>query len=260
MGPGRDRPTRTVSTFLNLCEDSWFRCPSQNPVTLQQPPGVGYGMNHQPAYNPMQAKAPAPRGPGLYPSGPFQPIPPVGSYQPSPELSSYPSALGQPLLSRPLVGGHPSYTPPLSASPGPRLPPAQATPPPPAVTSASYYPNPPQPMAPAWHYNAAATPMGPASSMSTPPRGPVANHVNPTVSLAAPSPPPHMSHSTAQPSGPGVPPTSIHGYTQPGRSKKTPLIALLQLVSFVLSKHTPSYISNSKNICSELLQQISTRR
>ncbi|MEQ2282983.1 Protein transport protein Sec24A [Ameca splendens] len=189
--------------------------PSQNPVTLQQPPGVGYGMNHQPAYNPMQAKAPAPPGPGLYPSGPFQPIPPVGSYQPSPELSSYPSALGQPLLSRPLVGGHPSYTPPLSASPGPRLPPAQATPPPPAVTSASYYPNPPQPMAPAWHYNAAATPMGPASSMSTPPRGPVANHVNPTVSLAAPSPPPHMSHSTAQPSGPGVPPTSIHGYTQP---------------------------------------------
>ncbi|MEQ2208855.1 hypothetical protein XENOCAPTIV_017593 [Xenoophorus captivus] len=152
----------------------------------------------------MQAKAPAPPGPGLYPSGPFQPIPPVGSYQPSPELSSYPSALGQPLLSRPLVGGHPSYTPPLSASPGPRLPPAQATPPPPAVTSASYYPNPPQPMAPAWHYNAAATPMGPASSMSTPPRGPVANHVNPTVSLAAPSPPPHMSHSTAQPSGPGL--------------------------------------------------------
>ncbi|KAM4726406.1 protein transport protein Sec24A isoform 3-T3 [Anableps anableps] len=202
--------------------------PSQNPVALQQPPGVIYGMNHQPAYNPMQAKALAPPDPALYPSGPFQPIPPVSSYQPSPQLSSYPSAPGQPLLSRPQIGGHPSHTPPQSASPspGPRLPPAQATPPPPAVTSASYYSNPPQPMAPAWQYNAAAAPMGPASSMNTPPRGPAANLVNPAASLAALSPPPsvayssapppHMSHSTAHCSGPGVPPTSIHGYTQPG--------------------------------------------
>uniref|UniRef100_A0A146V1D4 SEC24 family, member A n=1 Tax=Fundulus heteroclitus TaxID=8078 RepID=A0A146V1D4_FUNHE len=200
--------------------------PSQNPVSLQQPPGGGYGMNHQPSYNPMQAKAPGPPGPGPYPFGQYQP---VSSHQPGPQLSSYPAAPGQPLLSRPPMGGHPSYTPPQSASPspGPRLPPAQATPlpPPPAATSTSYYPNPPQPMASAWQYNAAS-----ASSMSTPPRGPVANHVNPAASLAAPSPPssaayssappppppPHMSHSPAQPSGPGLPPTSMHGYTQPG--------------------------------------------
>lgn len=198
--------------------------PSQNPVAQQQPLGVGYGMNHQPAFNPMQVKAPAPPGPGPYQ---YQPTPPISSYQSSPQLVSYPSAPGQPLLSRPQIGGHPSHTPPQSASPspGPRLPPAQATPPP-AATSTSYYPNPPQPMAPAWQYNAAPAPMGPASSMNTPPRGPAANHVNPAASLAvltppssaaySSAPPPHMSHSAAQPSGPGAPPTSTQGYTQPG--------------------------------------------
>lgn len=193
----------------------------------------------------MQVKAPAPPGPGPYQ---YQPTPPISSYQSSPQLVSYPSAPGQPLLSRPQIGGHPSHTPPQSASPspGPRLPPAQATPPPPAVTSTSYYPNPPQPMAPAWQYNAATAPMGPASSMSTPPRGPVANHVNPAASLAAltpPSsaayssaPPPHVSHSTAQPSGPGAPPTSTQRYTQPGRNTKAPL-TLTNLLLFYLSTH-----------------------
>ncbi|XP_017275434.1 protein transport protein Sec24A isoform X2 [Kryptolebias marmoratus] len=202
--------------------------PSQNPVALQQPPGVNYGMNHQSAYNPMQAKALAPPGPGLYPSGPNQPVPPVSSYQPGPPVAPYPSSPGQPLLSRPPLGGLPSHTPPQSASPspGPRIPSAQATPPPPAVSSSGYYPNPQQPMGPTWRYNTAAPPMGPATAMSTPPRGPVANHVNPAASLAAPfppssatyssAPPPEMSHSPTRISGPGVPPTSMHGYTQPG--------------------------------------------
>ncbi|XP_049897478.1 protein transport protein Sec24A isoform X3 [Epinephelus moara] len=205
--------------------------PSQNPVALQQLPGVSYGMTHQPTYNPMQAKAPPPPGPGLYPSGPYQPVPPGSSYQPGPPLTSYPAPPGQSLLTRPLMGGPPSHTPPQSASPspGPRLPPAQATPPPPAVSSSSYYPNPqqPHPMAPAWQYNAAPPPMGPPTSMSTPPRGPVANHVNPAASSTAPPPPPtsaayssaplaHVSHSVTQPPGPGIPPTSLHGYTQPG--------------------------------------------
>ncbi|KAL7390668.1 hypothetical protein ABVT39_025418 [Epinephelus coioides] len=205
--------------------------PSQNPVALQQLPGVSYGMTHQPTYNPMQAKAPPPPGPGLYPSGPYQPVPPGSSYQPGPPLTSYPAPPGQSLLTRPLMGGPPSHTPPQSASPspGPRLPPAQATPPPPAVSSSSYYPNPqqPHPMAPAWQYNAAPPPVGPPTSMSTPPRGPVANHVNPAASSTAPPPPPtsaayssaplaHVSHSVTQPPGPGIPPTSLHGYTQPG--------------------------------------------
>lgn len=205
--------------------------PSQNPVALQQLPGVSYGMTHQPTYNPMQAKAPPPPGPGLYPSGPYQPVPPGSSYQPGPPLTSYPAPPGQSLLTRPLMGGPPSHTPPQSASPspGPRLPPAQATPPPPAVSSSSYYPNPqqPHPMAPAWQYNAAPPPMGPPTSMSTPPRGPMANHVNPAASSTAPPPPPtsaayssaplaHVSHSVTQPPGPGIPPTSLHGYTQPG--------------------------------------------
>ncbi|XP_049448030.1 protein transport protein Sec24A isoform X2 [Epinephelus fuscoguttatus] len=205
--------------------------PSQNPVALQQLPGVSYGMTHQPTYNPMQAKAPPPPGPGLYPSGPYQPVPPGSSYQPGPPLTSYPAPPGQSLLTRPLMGGPPSHTPPQSASPspGPRLPPAQATPPPPAVSSSSYYQNPqqPHPMAPAWQYNAAPPPMGPPTSMSTPPRGPVANHVNPAASSTAPPPPPtsaayssaplaHVSHSVTQPPGPGIPPTSLHGYTQPG--------------------------------------------
>lgn len=205
--------------------------PSQNPVALQQLPGVSYGMTHQPTYNPMQAKAPPPPGPGLYPSGPYQSVPPGSSYQPGPPLTSYPAPPGQSLLTRPLMGGPPSHTPPQSASPspGPRLPPAQATPPPPAVSSSSYYPNPqqPHPMAPAWQYNAAPPPMGPPTSMSTPPRGPMANHVNPAASSTAPPPPPtsaayssaplaHVSHSVTQPPGPGIPPTSLHGYTQPG--------------------------------------------
>ncbi|XP_044078648.1 protein transport protein Sec24A isoform X2 [Siniperca chuatsi] len=204
--------------------------PSQNPVALQQLPGVSYGMTHQPTYNPMQAKAPPPPGPGLYPSGPYQPVPPVSSYQPGPPLTSYPAPPGQPLLTRPPLGGPPSHTPPQSASPspGPRLPLAQATPPPPAVSSCSYYPNPqqPQPMAPAWQYNTAPPPMGRPTSMSTPPRGPVANHVSPAASSAVPpppssaaytcAPPAHMSHSATQPPGPGMPPTSLHGYTQPG--------------------------------------------
>ncbi|XP_026183967.1 protein transport protein Sec24A [Mastacembelus armatus] len=205
--------------------------PSQNPAALQQLPGVNYGVTHQPAYNPMQAKAPAPPGPGLYPSGAYQPVPPVSSYQPGPTFTSYPSPVGQPLLTRPPVGGPPSHTPPQSASPspGPRLPPAQATPPPPAVSSSSYYPNPQQlqPMAPAWQYNTAPPPMGPSSSMSAPPRGPVANHVNPVATSTVLPPPPssgafssappgHMSHTTTQSSGPGTPPSSLHAYTQPG--------------------------------------------
>ncbi|XP_059207480.1 protein transport protein Sec24A isoform X3 [Centropristis striata] len=205
--------------------------PSQNPVALQQLPGVSYGMTHQPTYNPMQAKAPAPPGPGLYPSGPYQPVAPVSSYQPGPPLTSYPAPPGQSLLTRPPMGGPPSHTPPQSASPspGPRMPPAHATPPPPAVSSSSYYPNPQQqqqPMAPTWQYNTAPPPMGPHSPMSAPPRGPVANHVNPAVSSTAlppPSsaayssaPPAHVSHSVTQPPGPGMPPTSLQGYTQPG--------------------------------------------
>ncbi|KAI3373265.1 hypothetical protein L3Q82_006567 [Scortum barcoo] len=206
--------------------------PSQNPVALQQLPGVSYGMTHQPTYNPMQAKAPAPPGPGLYPSGPYQPAPPVSSYQPAPPLTSYPAPPGQSLLTRPPMGVPASHTPPQSASPspGPRLPPAQATPPPPAVSSSSYYPNPqqPQPMAPAWQYNTAPPPMGPPASMSAPLRGPVANHVNPAASSTALPPPPpslaaysstppvHVPHNATQPPGPGMPPTSLHGYTQPG--------------------------------------------
>ncbi|KAM4545197.1 protein transport protein Sec24A isoform 2-T2 [Odontesthes bonariensis] len=200
--------------------------PSQNPVALQQLPGVSYGMTHQPAYNPMQPKATTSPAPGLYPSGPYQPVPPVSSHQPGPQLSSYPSSPGQPLLSRPLMGGPPPHTPPQSSSPspGPRLPPAQATPPPPpGVSTTSYYPNPQQPMAPAWQYNTATPPMGPATSMSTHPRGPVANHMNQAASLAAPSPSSSAAyssaptpHSTTQLSGPGITPTSMHGYHQPG--------------------------------------------
>ncbi|XP_038563748.1 protein transport protein Sec24A isoform X2 [Micropterus salmoides] len=201
--------------------------PSQNPVALQQLPGVSYGMTHQPTYNPVQAKAPAPPGPGLYPSGQYQP---VSSYQPGPPLTSYPTHPGQPLLTRPQMVGPLSHTPPQSASPspspGPRLPPAQATPPPPAMSSSHYYPNPqqPQPMAPSWQYNTAPPLMGPHTSMNTPPRGPMANHVHPAASSAPPpssstyssAPPAHASHSATQPPGPGMPPTSLHGYTHQG--------------------------------------------
>ncbi|XP_029956718.1 protein transport protein Sec24A isoform X2 [Salarias fasciatus] len=198
--------------------------PSQNPVALQQLPGVSYGTSHQSAYNPMQAKAPSAPGPGQYPPGPYQPVPPVNSYQPGPPPTSYPSAVGRPLLSAPPVGGPPSRTPPQSASPspGPRLPPAQATPPPPAVSSGSY---PQQPGAPAWP---TSPPIGqPPPPMSMPPRGPIANHATPASSLAGPPPPPssaaygstappRVSHSATQPPGPGMPPTSLHGYTQAG--------------------------------------------
>ncbi|XP_033955022.1 protein transport protein Sec24A isoform X3 [Pseudochaenichthys georgianus] len=204
--------------------------PSQNPVAVQQLPGGSYGMTQQPTYNPMQAKAPAPLGPGLYPSGPYQPAPPVSSYQHAPPVSSYqPAPPGQPLMTRPLLGGPPSHTPPQSASPGLRLPPPQATPPPPAMSSSNYYPNPQQPqhMPPAWQYNNAPPPMGSPSSMGTPPRGAMANHVYPAASSTAPLLPPssaayssapaaHVSHSGAQPPGPGSPPTSLHGYIQPG--------------------------------------------
>ncbi|XP_069395795.1 protein transport protein Sec24A isoform X6 [Paralichthys olivaceus] len=189
--------------------------PSQNPVALQQLPGVSYGMTHQPIYNPMQSKAPVHPGPGLYPSGAYQPAPPVSSYQPGPPPTSYQAPPGQPLLTRSPMGIPPSQTPPQSASPGPRLSHAQATPPPSAASSSSYYPNPQQlqPMAPSWQYNTAPPPMGPPNSTSTPPRGPVANHVNPTSSSTVPPPP---LSSAAYSSGPGMPPTSLQGYNQPG--------------------------------------------
>ncbi|XP_053296829.1 protein transport protein Sec24A isoform X3 [Pleuronectes platessa] len=182
---------------------------------MQQLPGVNYGMTHQPIYNPMQSKAPAPPGPGLYPSGAYQPIPPVSSYQPGQPPTSYPAPLGQPLLTRPLMGVPPSQTPPQSASPSPRPSLARATPPPPAASSSSYYPNPQQlqPMAPSWQYNTGPPPMGPPTSTSTPPRGPVANHVNPSSS--SPVPPSPLS-SVAYSSGPGMPPTTLQGYNQPG--------------------------------------------
>ncbi|AWP00029.1 putative protein transport protein Sec24A-like [Scophthalmus maximus] len=190
--------------------------PSQNPVALQQLPGVSYGTTHQPTYNPMQAKAAAPPGPGLYPSGPYQQVPPVCSYQPGPPLPSYPAPTGQPLLTRPPMGGPSSHTPPQSASPspGPRPPLSQATPPPPAASSSSYYPNPQQlqPMAPTWQYNTAPPPMGPPTSTNMPPRGPMANHVNPSSSSTLPPPPSSAIYS----SGPGMPPTSLQGYNQPG--------------------------------------------
>lgn len=201
-------------------------------------------MTHQPTYNPVQAKAPAPPGPGLYPSGQYQP---VSSYQPGPPLTSYPTHPGQPLLTRPQMVGPLSHTPPQSASPspspGPRLPPAQATPPPPAMSSSHYYPNPqqPQPMAPSWQYNTAPPLMGPHTSMNTPPRGPMANHVHPAASSAPPpssstyssAPPAHASHSATQPPGPGMPPTSLHGYTHQGRNTKAPLKSKQYLPIFI---------------------------
>lgn len=234
-----------LNEYVNCCFFILFPGPSQNPVALQQLPGVNYGMTHQSPYNPMQAKVPAPPVPGLYPSGPYQPIPPVSSYHPGPPPTSYPSAPGQPLLSRPPIGGLSSHTPPQSASPspGPRLPPAQATPPPPpAASSSSYYPNPQQPMAPAWQYSTAPPPVGAAASIgNTPPHGPVANHMNPAESLSGPPPPSSAAYSTApavisqtQPPGPGMPPTSLHGYSQPGRNKK----AQLGQTAIVLSKST----------------------
>ncbi|XP_056297379.1 protein transport protein Sec24A isoform X3 [Pseudoliparis swirei] len=205
--------------------------PSQNPVAPQQLPGVGYGAPHQPTYNAMQAKAPpTPAHPGLYPSGPYQPVTPVCSYQPGPPHTSYPAPSGQSLLPRPPVGGPPPHTPPQSASPGPRLPAAQATPPPPAVSSSSYYANPQHPVAPAWQYNAAPPPMGPPATVNAPPRGPAPRHANPASNSTGPPPPSvyspapaapapaphHVPHGGPQPPGPRMPRTPQHGYTQPG--------------------------------------------
>ncbi|XP_055797896.1 protein transport protein Sec24A-like isoform X3 [Salvelinus fontinalis] len=189
--------------------------PLQNQVVLQ-PPGPSYNMAHQPPYNPMQAKGPMPPGPGLYNSGPYQPTPPVSSYQASP---------GQPMLNRPPMGPPHPMTSPQSTSPfpGPRMPPEQATPALP-VSANSYYQHPP-----AWQYGAlplmgAPPPMGVPPPMATPPLAFVDNHVTSSLSLAplqassagysaAPSP---VYHNAVQPSGPPLPPTSLHRYTQPG--------------------------------------------
>lgn len=206
--------------------------PSQNPVGLQQPPGVGPGMTQQPTYSPMQAKSAAPPGSGLYLSGPYQPVLPSSSYQPGPTPTSYLSPLGPPLLTRPAMGSPLPHTPPHSAtpSPGPRMPPAQPTPPPPAVSSSTYYPNPQQPQA--WQYNTTLPPTYPPNSTNAPPRGPLGNHVTPATSSSLPPPPPssaysseppaHTSHSTAQPPGPRMPPTSAHGFIQQGQSSTLP--------------------------------------
>ncbi|XP_010869079.2 protein transport protein Sec24A isoform X2 [Esox lucius] len=178
--------------------------PSQNPVALH-PSGPGYNMAHQPPYNPTQVKGPMPPGPGLYNSGPYQPVPLVGSYQAPP---------GQPMLHRPSMGPPQPMTPPQSASPGPglRMPPAQATPPPP-VSANSYYQHPPS-----WQYGA-PPPIGAPPSMAVPQHGPVANHV---TSSPSPAPPqlsvgynaaPPAIHNTMQPLGP---PATLQGYTQPG--------------------------------------------
>ncbi|XP_068187551.1 protein transport protein Sec24A isoform X2 [Antennarius striatus] len=228
--------TGTGQTYVNG--------PSQNPIGLQQLPGVSYGITHQPIYNPMQSKAPAPPGPGLYPSGPYQPIPPTSSYQPGPPLTSYPVPSGQALLTRPPMGGPPPHTPPQSASPspGPRMPPAQATPPPPIVSSSSYYPNPQQPqtVAPTWMYNTAPPLIGPSTSLTTPSNCPKGNHVTPAASTATLPPPPLSSavyssvpppppssalyssvpppppQCATQPAGTSMPTISNQGFTQKG--------------------------------------------
>ncbi|XP_038833714.1 protein transport protein Sec24A-like isoform X2 [Salvelinus namaycush] len=182
--------------------------PSQNPVALQ-PPGPGY-MAHQTPYNPMQAKGAMPPGPGLYNSGPYQPIPPVSSNQALP---------GQPMLKRPPMGPQHSMTPPQSASPGPgsRMPPAHATPPP---VSANNYQH-----APAWQYGGtppmgAPPSMGAPPPMAVPPLRPVGNHITSSPSLATPQATSAEYHTTpsvfpnaTQPLGP---PTSLQGYTQQG--------------------------------------------
>ncbi|KAM9540657.1 protein transport protein Sec24A-like isoform 3-T3 [Salvelinus alpinus] len=182
--------------------------PSQNPVALQ-PPGPGY-MAHQTPYNPMQAKGAMPPGPGLYNSGPYQPIPPVSSNQALP---------GQPMLKRPPMGPQHSMTPPQSASPGPgsRMPPAHATPPP---VSANNYQH-----APAWQYGGtppmgAPPSMGAPPPMAVPPLRPVGNHITSSPSLATPQATsaeyhatPSVFHNATQPLGP---PTSLQGYTQQG--------------------------------------------
>ncbi|XP_036793624.1 protein transport protein Sec24A isoform X1 [Oncorhynchus mykiss] len=202
----------TVETFSNqsvpLCSHSVSvkeqhalnPGPSQNPVALQ-PPGPGY-MAHQTPYNPMQAKGPMPPGPGLYNSGPYQPVPPVSSNQALP---------GQPMLKRPPMGPQHSMTPPQSASPNPgsRIPPAHATPPP---VSANNYQH-----APAWQYGG-TPPMGAPPPMAMPPLRPAGNHMTSSPSLATPQASsaeyratPPVFHNAMQPL---CPPTSLQGYTQ----------------------------------------------
>ncbi|KAM4620657.1 protein transport protein Sec24A isoform 2-T3 [Polymixia lowei] len=215
-------------------------------------------MAHQAPYNPMQAKAPMAPAPGLYNSGSYQPMPsassyqpmppassyqpmppassyqpmpPASSYQPMPPASSYQGPPGQPLLTRPSLGGPPPHTPPKSASPAPRMPPAQATPPPLPVSSNNYYSGPPQqrPPAPAWQYGTAPPPVpGVPAPVNTPPLGPMGNHINPAASSAATlpptqspvgyssAPPAPVSHNATHVPGPALPPASLHGYTQPG--------------------------------------------
>ncbi|XP_011609656.2 protein transport protein Sec24A isoform X2 [Takifugu rubripes] len=189
------------------------------------------GFNSQNGTGTGQSYTNGPSQHPLYSSGPYQPVQPTNSYQPGPPPTSYLSPPGPPLLTRPAMGSPLSHTPPQSASPGPgpRMPPAQPTPPPPAMSSSSYYPNPQQQQAPAWQYNTAPPPTGPPISKSAPPRGPLGNHVTPAASSSLPPPPPstaysaappahmsHMSHSTMQPPGPRMPPTSAHGFIQPG--------------------------------------------
>lgn len=184
-------------------------------------------MTHQPAYNQMQSKTPMPSVPGLYPSGSYQAAPPVSAYQPRPPPTSYPAPPGQPLLPRPSMGSPEYHKPPQSASPSPRPPTAQAPSPSPAVSSSSYYPNPQQqpPLASGWQGNTAPRHMGPPTPMSTPPRGALTNHVNPATnttvsgSYSSVPPPPPSAYGSAPPAPvPGMPPTSVQGFSQPGRN------------------------------------------
>uniref|UniRef100_A0A3Q2YV75 SEC24 homolog A, COPII coat complex component n=1 Tax=Hippocampus comes TaxID=109280 RepID=A0A3Q2YV75_HIPCM len=178
-------------------------------------------MTHQPSYIPMQAKVAAPPapGPGLYPSGPYQHIPPVSSHQSGPPPpSSYPAPPNQPHLPRPPPGGPASRTPPQSAgpSPGPRPPPARATPPPPppAASLSGYYPNAQrQQQVPGWQYNSAPPPAGPPAAMNAPPRGSATNHVSPHAPYSS-APSPSMPQNAVQP------PASLQGYGQPGKNIK----------------------------------------
>ncbi|XP_077448833.1 protein transport protein Sec24A isoform X2 [Stigmatopora argus] len=178
--------------------------PSQNPLGVQQLPAVNYGMTHQHNYNPMQAKAPVPPGPGLYPYGSHQHVPPVGSYQPGPPPTSYTAPPGQSPLTRPPLGGSLPHTPPQSLSPGPKLPAAQGTPPPPVASSSGFYPNAQHP----WQYNSALPPAGPPASMNAPLRGPATNHVSQPAPYGSAAPP--VSCTV------GPPPSSLQGYGPPG--------------------------------------------
>ncbi|KAJ7997145.1 hypothetical protein DPEC_G00225920 [Dallia pectoralis] len=189
--------------------------PLQNPVALH-PSGPGYNMAQQPPYNPAQVKGPVSSAPGLYNSGPYQPVPLVSSYQAPP---------GQPMLHRPTMGPPQPMTPPQSANPSPgpspRMPPAQVSPPPPV--SNSYYQHPP-----AWQYGAPPL-IGAPPPIAVPQHGPMANHVTSSPSLAPPqsslgynAAPPALQKAM-QPLGP-LP--SIQGYTQPGSAPPmNPMIA-----------------------------------